>query len=93
MSQLLPGMTELDPPMVKAVLTTLDAKRSAGLIRPEHEALCQLAIELAIAIAAGSRQGKTSTPHCAQQLLNTLEALPALPDEVANDVLAEAMRA
>lgn len=92
MTDLLPGMSEYDPPMVKAVKITLAAKRAAGLIKPEHEALCQLAIELATSIAAGAATGKTSTPQSAQQLLNTLEALPQMVEETPIDALAEAMR-
>ena len=63
----------------KALEVTIEDKRAHGLLGPEHAALVQLARELARSIAA-------------QQLMATLQALPALPAVTADDPLTAAMR-
>lgn len=78
--------------MESAVEATIDAKRSAGLIGPEHAALIQLSRELARVIAAGAAKAKTSVPQAAQQLMAALNALPSAPEAAVDDALAAAMR-
>lgn len=78
--------------MESAVEATIDAKRSAGLIGPEHAALIQLSRELARVIAAGAAKAKTSVPQAAQQLMAALDALPSAPEAAVDDALAAAMR-
>ena len=76
----------------KALEVTIEDKRAHGLLGPEHAALVQLARELARSIAAGAATAKTSVPQAAQQLMATLQALPALPPTVEDDPLTAAMR-
>ena len=79
---MLPGL-ELDPvvgapsPLRKAVQATLDALNEARLLEPRHTAVAQLCLELADAVAAGTRSGRASaTAMAAAQLLSALDALP-----------------
>lgn len=93
MQKTLFSTTDLEPEIVKKIEQTLESKRKAGLLTEEHAALCQLAVELGRAIAAGASKGKTSVAQSAQQLLNVLEALPSAPVEETADILADEMRA
>ena len=92
-AQTLPGMEHTPSKMERAVEETIQALRDQDLLRPEHEALVQLARELAKTIAAGSAFAKTSVPQAAQQLISTLDALPKPIEAPASDPLADAMRA
>ena len=91
-AQTLPGMEHTPSKMERAVEETIQALRDQDLLRPEHEALVQLARELAKTIAAGSALAKTSVQQAAQQLISTLDALPKPVEVPVNDPLAEAMR-
>lgn len=78
----LPGL-ELEAPgsqasaLRRSVQRTIDALDEKGLLDPAHEALCQLALELADAVAAGRRAGRASAvAMAAAQLRETLQALP-----------------
>jgi hypothetical protein len=61
----------------RAVIETISALHQANLLEPRHAAMCQLALELADAVAAGTRSGRASAAAMAAgQLRETLEALP-----------------
>lgn len=81
-AQMLPGL-ELNPvvgapsPLRKAVQATLDALNGDRLLEPRHTAVAQLCLELADAVASGTRSGRASaTAMAAAQLLSALDALP-----------------
>lgn len=60
-----------------AVIETISALHQENLLQPRHAAMCQLALELADAVAAGRRAGRASAvAMAAAQLRETLEALP-----------------
>jgi len=79
----LPGL-ELDPEngakpsaLRLAVVATIAALQSDGLLEPRHAAYCQLALELADTVAAGRRGGRASAAAmAAAQLRETLDSLP-----------------
>lgn len=78
----LPGL-ELEAPdsapssMRRAVITTLEALKADGLLEPRHQAVAQLCLELADAVAAGRRGGRASAAAmAAAQLLSALDSLP-----------------
>lgn len=81
-SPTLPGLELFTPGMEqnalrKSVQRTIQALDEKGLIEPEHEALCQLALELADAVTAGKASRRASaTAMAAGQLLDALQALP-----------------
>lgn len=92
MDTLFPQSDPAPSAMETAVEATIEAKRTAGLIGPEHAALIQLARELARVIAAGAAKAKTSVPQAAQQLMAALDALPSTPEMTVDDALTAAMR-
>ncbi|MDH6181820.1 hypothetical protein M2152_002002 [Microbacteriaceae bacterium SG_E_30_P1] len=60
-----------------AVIATLEALKSEGLLEPRHAAVSQLTLELADAVAVGVRTRKASAAAmAAAQLLQALDALP-----------------
>lgn len=80
--QTLPGL-ELETPgstpnaLRRSVQRTIAALDTKGLLEPEHEAICQLALELADAVTAGRASRRASaTAMAAGQLLDALQALP-----------------
>ena len=81
-SPTLPGLELVTPGMEQSALRmsvqrTIAALDDKGLIEPEHEALCQLALELADAVTAGKNSRRASAAAMAAgQLLDTLAALP-----------------
>ncbi|WP_146085613.1 hypothetical protein [Rathayibacter sp. AY1C9] len=61
----------------ESVVKTITALNDEGLIQPRHFAMCQLALELADAVTAGTRAGRASAvAMAAAQLRETLLALP-----------------
>lgn len=66
-----------DSPLRRAVVTTITALGEANLLEPRHAAMCQLALELADAVANGNGRGRASAAAmAAAQLRETLLALP-----------------
>lgn len=61
----------------KSVIDTIKALSDEGLLQPRHAAQCQLALELADAVTAGTRAGRASAVAMASaQLRETLLTLP-----------------
>lgn len=91
----LPGL-ELHTPGTTAsalrlsVQRTIEALDERGLLEPAHEALCQLALELADAVAKGRSQGRASAvAMAAAQLRETLQALPEPATMSAHEAFAK----
>lgn len=80
---MLPGL-ELEPgygtasgALRNSVVETIKALHEDGLLQPRHAAQCQLALELADAVTAGTRSGRASAvAMAAAQLRETLLSLP-----------------
>ncbi len=61
-----------------AVVATIKALQDERLLEPRHAAMCQLALELADAVTAGTRSRRASAAAmAAAQLLAVLKELPA----------------
>lgn len=79
----LPGL-ELDAELTgnrsalrNAVVLTIDALKSEGLLEARHTAVAQLSLELADAVSRGTRSGRASAAAmAAAQLLAALDQLP-----------------
>lgn len=67
--------------MTEAVRETLRTLAERGLLRPEHSAMAQLALQLAQAIEAASLTRRASAVAiAARELREVLEALPQIED-------------
>lgn len=76
-----PADGRTDPPMVVAARTTLQALRDADQLQPRHAVLVALVLELAHAVAAGSRSGRASAAAmAAAQLRETMLVLDPPPE-------------
>ena len=72
-----------EPAMVQAARTTLHALRADGVLTDRHAVLVALVLELAQAVAAGSRTGRASaTAMAAAQLRETMLVLDPPPEVV-----------
>lgn len=81
----LPGLeppgTGAEPPMVQAARTTLLALQRDGVLEDRHAVLVALVLELAQAVAAGSRSGRASAAAmAAAQLRETMLVLDPPPE-------------
>jgi len=74
----------------RAVTATLASLIDDGLLLPRHAALGQLALEMADAVAAGTRSGKASAAAmAARELRETLLALPSPEAAEAGEAFAQ----
>lgn len=73
-------------PLRAAVLRTLRALDDEGLLKPQHAAYAQLALELADSIAR-SRGRASAAAMAGAQLMAALEALPSPTSMSAEDAL------
>jgi len=81
---MLPGLeppTPTDPPLVVAARRTIAAVEASGLLRERDALTCALILDLADAVAKGTRGGRASaTAMAAAQLLQAIDRLPTPPE-------------